>query len=79
MTSTPYTDTAPAEHSGFQAAMVDGGTEPAVAAELERRIRVIEHDEAQDESRRPMSGRELAVYVAVSVVVVVLGLLVVIL
>lgn len=79
MTSTPNTDTAPAERSHFHSAMVDGGTEPAVAAELERRIRIIEHDEAHDESRRPMSGGELAVYVAVSVVVVVLGLLLVIL
>lgn len=79
MTSTPNTDTAPAKGSRFHSAMVDGGTEPAVAAELERRIRIIENEEAQDESRRPMSGRELAVYVAVSVVAVVLGLLLVIL
>lgn len=78
MTSTPNSNTAPAEGSRFRSAMVDGGTEPAVAAELERRIRIIENDEAQDESRRPMSGRELALYVAVTAVVVVVGILMVI-
>lgn len=79
MTSTPNTDTAPAERSPFHSAMVDGGADPVVAAELERRIQIIERDEAHDASRLPLSARELVVYVAVSVVVVVLGLLVVIL
>ncbi len=45
--------------------MIAAGTDPAVAAELERRIQVIERDELHDESRQPFSARELAVYVAV--------------
>lgn len=57
----------------FPRAMVDAGTDPAVAAELERRIEIIERDEAADESRRPFSGREIALYVGVSVVAVIVG------
>lgn len=57
----------------FQHEMTAAGTDPAVAAELERRIEIIERDEAADESRRPFSGREISLYVGVSVVAVIIG------
>jgi hypothetical protein len=63
----------------FERSLVDGGTDPAVAAELERRIRIVEHDERDDASRSPLSGRELLGYVGVTVAAVVIGILVVIL
>ncbi|WP_026373095.1 hypothetical protein [Agrococcus lahaulensis] len=63
----------------FERTLADGGTDPAVAAELERRIRIVEHDERDDASRLPMSARELVGYVGVSIAAVALGIVVVIL
>lgn len=57
----------------FERAMIAGGTEPTVAEELERRIRVIESEERDDDSRRPFTGVELALYVGVTVVAVIIG------
>ncbi|MDJ0333834.1 hypothetical protein QMG83_01205 [Salinibacterium sp. G-O1] len=61
----------------FQSQLIESGMQPAVAAELERRIGVIEREEFDDESRRPLSGREIAVYVGVTVLAVAIGALVV--
>lgn len=79
MTPTPQTQTGGAPASAFERELIAAGKEPAVAAELERRIQIIERDELRDESRQPFSGREIVVYVAVSVVAVVIGALVVML
>ncbi|MGM1028984.1 MAG: hypothetical protein ACQEWM_03815 [Actinomycetota bacterium] len=79
MTPTPQSQTDEARGPSFEREMIAAGTDPAVAAELERRIEIVEREELHDESRKPFSGRELAVYVAVSVVAVVIGALVVLL
>ncbi len=79
MTPTPPAQTGEAQASSFEAAMIAAGKDPVVAAELERRIQIIERDELHDESRQPFSAREMTVYVAVSVVAVVIGALVVML
>ena len=79
MTPTPHTQTGEARASSFEREMIAAGTDPAVAAELERRIETIERDELSDESRKPFTARELGVYVAVSVVAVAIGALVVLL
>jgi hypothetical protein len=50
-----------------------------VAAELERRIHIVEGEEADDNSRRPLSVSEIGVFVAVTVLTVAIGLAVVIL
>ncbi|MET2011653.1 hypothetical protein ABXJ56_08900 [Microbacterium chocolatum] len=63
----------------FERAMIAGGTEPAVASELERRIAVIESAERDDDSRRPFTGVELTLYVGVTVAAVVIGAVMVIL
>lgn len=63
----------------FERAMIAGGTEPAVASELERRIAVIESEEKDDASRLPLIGAELAVYVGVTVAAVAIGAVMVIL
>lgn len=63
----------------FIAAMTGAGVERPVAEELERRIRIVEEDEAGDEARQPLSGRELGVYVLVTVVICGLSALAVIL
>jgi hypothetical protein len=79
MTPTSHRQTDEAAASSFEREMIAAGKDPAVAAELERRIEIIERDELHEESRRPFSARELFVYVAVSVVAVVIGALVVVL
>ena len=79
MTPNPQTQTGGAPASAFERELIAAGKEPAVAAELERRIQIIERDELHDESRRPFSARELTVYVAVTVVAVVIGAVLVIL
>ncbi|MET4098576.1 hypothetical protein ABIB37_000813 [Agrococcus sp. UYP10] len=79
MTSPQQSATAASHPTAFERTLVAGGTDPAVAAELERRIQIVEHDERDEPSRLPMTGREIAVYVGVSVVAVVIGLLVVVL
>lgn len=61
----------------FEASMVDTGTVPVVAAELERRIEIIETEEINDPSRLPFSGREIAAYVGVTVLAVAIGAVVV--
>lgn len=63
----------------FEQTMIEAGTEPAVAAELERRIEIIERDERDDPSRLPLSGREVLGYVGVTVLAVVIGAVLVIL
>ncbi|WP_413317161.1 hypothetical protein AA0Z99_10630 [Agrococcus sp. 1P02AA] len=77
MSPTPSHDTDGARAAAFEREMIAAGTDPAVAAELERRIQVVERDELHDASRQPFSGRELIVYVAVSVAAVVVGIVVV--
>jgi len=79
MTPTPQSRTDEAGASSFESEMIAAGKDPAVVAELERRIRIVERDELNDESRLPFAKRELAVYVGVSVVAVVVGALVVVL
>ncbi|GEK79082.1 hypothetical protein [Agrococcus baldri] len=79
MTPTPQKETDEAHASAFAREMIAAGKDPAVAAELERRIEIVERDELHGASRQPLSARELAVYVAVSVVAVAIGALVVIL
>ncbi|MGC5076607.1 hypothetical protein [Agrococcus sp. DT81.2] len=79
MTPTPQTQTGGAPASSFESELIAAGKDPVVAAELERRIQIIERDELHDESRQPFSAREMTVYVAVSVVAVVIGALVVVL
>lgn len=78
MTTTP---TSPPGVAGtdFERRLVAAGTDAAVAAELERRIEIIEQQERDDASRRPMSGAEIAGYVAATVAAVVLGIGVVLL
>ncbi len=79
MTPTPPAQTGEAQASSFERDMIAAGKDPAVAAELERRIQIVEREELHDESRQRFSGREMAVYVAVSVVAVVIGVVMVIL
>lgn len=79
MTPTPQAQTGEAHASSFEREMIAAGKDPAVAAELERRIQVVEHEERDDASRQPFSAREMAVYVAVTVAAVVIGAVVVIL
>lgn len=66
-------------NGGFELTMVDTGTQPVVAAELERRVEIIEREELDDASRQPFSAPEIAVYVGVSVLAVVTGIMMVIL
>ena len=61
----------------FEDSMVQTGTVPIVASELERRIEIIERDEMNDPSRLPLSGREIAAYVGVTVLAVIVGAVVV--
>lgn len=75
MTHTPPAPTDQARGAAFEREMIAAGKDPAVAAELERRIAIVERDELHDASRQPFSGRELAIYVAVSVTAVVVGIL----
>lgn len=63
----------------FVRTLIDTGTSPAVANELERRIEVIETEEAHDKSRLPFSPFELIVYIGTAVAACVIGLLVVVL
>lgn len=79
MTPTHQTQTGEAHASSFEREMIAAGKDPAVAAELERRIQVVEHEERDDASRQAFSGREMAVYIAVTVAAVVIGAVVVIL
>lgn len=79
MTPTPQSFTDEAHASSFEREMIAAGKEPAVAAELERRIRIVERDERDDASRLPLTGREIATYVSVTVAAVAVGILVVIL
>ncbi|WP_347754768.1 hypothetical protein [Agrococcus sp. ProA11] len=79
MTPTPQGTTDEANASSFEREMIAAGQEPAVATELERRIRVVERDERDDDSRLPLTVRELALYVSVTVAAVAVGILVVIL
>lgn len=75
----PNNDVAEVDQPSFLQSMVGAGTDPAVAAELERRIQIVEGEEADDDSRSPLSAREIGVFVAVTVLTVVIGLVVVIL
>ncbi|GAB3045608.1 hypothetical protein [Sediminivirga luteola] len=68
-----------ARGADFIAAMTGAGMERPVAEELERRIRIVEEDEAGDEARQPLSGRELGGYVLVTVAICGLSALAVIL
>lgn len=78
MTASPTTPPGVGDHAtAFERALVAGGTDARIAQELERRIAVIEAEEMDGPSRRPMTGREIAVYVGVSVVAVIVGLVVV--
>jgi len=61
---------------GFVAAMTAGGTSRDVAIELERRIEVIEAQERDDEGRHPWSGREIGIYLLVTVAAVAAGVVV---
>lgn len=61
----------------FVSTLVDTGTSPAVAGELERRIEIIESEEAHDSSRLPLSPAELAVYIGTALAACLIGLLVV--
>lgn len=79
MTPTPQAQIGGAPASSFERELIAAGKDPAVAAELERRIRIVERDELADASRLPFSTRELVVYVGVSVVAVVVGALIVML
>ncbi len=63
--------------STFVSTLVDTGTSPAVAEELERRIEIIESEEAHDSSRLPLSPTELAVYIGTALAACLIGLLVV--
>lgn len=73
----PHNQPSEAPVSSFERDMIAAGMLPAVAAELERRIEVVEHDERDDASRLPFTPRELAVYVAVTVLAVLIGVLLV--
>lgn len=56
------------------AELTDVGMSPAVAAELERRIRLVAAEEAeQDSSRKPLSAAELTRYVLVTVACCIIG------
>jgi hypothetical protein len=79
MTPTPPSGNSAVQSSPFQSSMIAAGTDPDVAAELERRIEIIERDEAHDDSRLPLSVREIITYLAVTVAAVGIGFLVVIL
>lgn len=79
MTPTPQSPIDEARSSSFEREMIAAGKDPAVAAELERRIALVERDELHDASRQPFSARELVVYVAVTVAAVVVGAVLVIL
>ena len=79
MTPTPQHQIDEAGAASFEREMIAAGKDPAVAAELERRIQIIERDELHGASRQPLSASELTFYVAVSVAAVVIGALVVIL
>lgn len=68
---TPQNDTV------FVSTMIKSGTSPAVAAELERRIEIVESAEDADTSRLPLSARELTVYIGTAVATCLIGLLVV--
>ncbi|HRO30745.1 MULTISPECIES: hypothetical protein [Micrococcaceae] len=61
------------------AELTDVGMPAHVADELERRMAAVAHEEATGEdSRRPLSARELTGYVLTTVAICLLGLLVVI-
>ncbi|MFI7610506.1 hypothetical protein ACIBP6_04625 [Nonomuraea terrae] len=47
--------------------------DPAVRAELERRLRALEEDEAGDPAHAPLSPTELWVFAAVVVVLTLIG------
>lgn len=74
---TASTATEGASSASFTSALIAGGMPAEVAEELERRIEIVEHDEADDPSRQPWTARELVGYVLVSVAAVALGILVV--
>lgn len=71
--------TQPATQTAFERELVARGTDPAVAAELERRIEIIEREEADDPSRLPLSAGEIVGYVAVTLVAVAIGVVVMVL
>lgn len=56
------------------AALESVGHSPEIAAELHRRLLIIENDENSEDSRRPLSGLELAGYVGLTVVLCIIGL-----
>jgi hypothetical protein len=61
------------------AELTDVGMSPHVAEELERRIAAVAQEEVTgDDSRQPLSVRELTGYVLTTVAICLLGLLVVI-
>lgn len=78
MTS-PRPDAPQAPATDFQEALRVRGTDSAIAAELERRIELIEHEEYEDASRLPLTAREVVAYVGVTLGAIALGLLVVVL
>ncbi|MGZ0712638.1 hypothetical protein ACWPKO_30300 (plasmid) [Coraliomargarita sp. W4R53] len=77
MPATPQADGNGGVAERFEDSMVNTGTVPVVASELERRIEIIETQEMNDPSRLPFSGREIAAYVGVTVLAVLIGALVV--
>lgn len=61
------------------AELTDVGMSAPVAEELERRIAAVAQEEVTgDDSRQPLSARELTVYLLTTVVICLLGILVVI-
>lgn len=67
----------PHHDADFVSAMARNGTSPSVAAEIERRIEIVNAAEGSDSSRFPLSVAELSVYVGVSVAACVIGIAVV--
>lgn len=67
----------PQHDTVFVSTMIESGTSPAVAAELERRIEIVESAEGTDTSRLPLSAKELTVYIGTTVAACLIGLLVV--
>lgn len=57
--------------------MVAGGTPPAVAVELERRIEIIDSTENSHDGRGGLTPRELTLYVGVTIAACLIGMAVI--
>lgn len=79
MTAHPTAQPPAAARESFPASLVEAGIDPAVAEEIERRIEIVETVEADDESRRALSGREIAVFTLATALIVGVGLVLVVL